>query len=53
MPEAEMVYDINDVNSFNVNITDALYKYANESCGCAVWEEADNHLDPGNGSCLK
>ncbi len=46
IPDTEMLYEMNDINSFNINITDALYKYARESCvGEVREEEDDNRLD--------
>lgn len=39
IPASDMLYDI---NIFNINITNALYKCAKDSCGGSVREEDDN-----------
>ena len=45
IPASDMLYDIDDVNIFNINITDALYKCAKESYGGTVREENDNSVN--------
>ena len=41
IPATDMLYDMNDVNKFNTNITDALYNCAKESYGVEREEDAN------------
>lgn len=45
IPDTEILYDLSDVNAFSNNITDTLYRCAEESRAVAARGRYDNNLD--------